>query len=45
MEPTAFFRALVPRLRTAELDGQSQLVRTVFGGGLKALPVRYEITR
>lgn len=38
MELTAFFGALVPRLRTAELDGQPQLVHTVFGGGLKPPP-------
>jgi cytochrome P450 len=44
MELTAFFGALVPRLRKAELDGQPQLVHTVFGGGLKHFPVRYEIT-
>jgi len=32
MELTAFFGALVSRLRTAELDGRPQLVHTVFGG-------------
>jgi cytochrome P450 len=43
MELKALFRELVPRLRSIELAGEPALMHTLFVGGLKRLPVRYEI--
>jgi cytochrome P450 len=40
METRALFRALAPRLESIELTGEPELVRTLFVGGLKHLPVR-----
>ncbi|HEX7322534.1 MAG TPA: cytochrome P450, partial [Mycobacterium sp.] len=44
MEINSFFAALLPRLESAELAGDPQLISTTFVGGLKHLPVRYRIT-
>jgi cytochrome P450 len=43
MELKAVFSELVPRLRSIELAGEPALSKTLFVGGLKRLPVRYEI--
>lgn len=43
LEARTFFAALVPRLRSIELAGEAQLVRTLLVGGLKHLPIRTEI--
>lgn len=43
MEIKALLGALVPRLRSVELAGEPQLMKTLFVGGLKHLPIRYEI--
>jgi cytochrome P450 len=43
MEMKALFHELVPRLRHAELAGEPALMKTIFVGGLKRLPIRYEV--
>ncbi len=43
MELKALFSELVPRLAWAELDGEPALMQTLFVGGLKRLPIRYEL--
>jgi cytochrome P450 len=43
MELRALFRELVPRLRSVELDGRPAWMQTLFVGGLKRLPIRYEV--
>jgi cytochrome P450 len=43
MEVNSFFSALVPRLRTIELTGPPEHTATIFVGGLKHLPIRYEL--
>jgi cytochrome P450 len=43
MELKAFFGELVPRLRSAEITGPAPLMKTVFVGGLKHLPIRYDV--
>jgi cytochrome P450 len=43
LETRGFFAALVPRLRSIELAGEPQLVRTLLVGGLKHLPIHTEI--
>jgi cytochrome P450 len=43
MELKALFSELVPRLAWAELDGKPELMQTLFVGGLKRLPIRYEL--
>lgn len=43
MELKAMFGALVPRLEKVELAGEPALMKTTFVGGLKRLPIRYEI--
>ena len=43
MEIKAILSELVPRLESIELDGDPQLIKTVFVGGLKHLPVRYSM--
>ena len=40
----SFFTELVPRLKSIELAGPPQLSATTFVGGLKHLPIRYEIS-
>ena len=43
MEIRALYQELVPRLSRLELAGPPELTRTLFVGGLKRLPVRYEL--
>ena len=43
MELKALFAELVPRLRAVELAGEPALSKTLFVGGLKRLPIRYEV--
>jgi cytochrome P450 len=43
MEIRALLTALLPRLRSIELDGAPKLMQTLFVGGVKRLPVRYEL--
>jgi cytochrome P450 len=43
MEMRAFFAELLPRLKSIELDGDPALMHTLFVGGLKRLPVRFEM--
>jgi cytochrome P450 len=44
MEVNSFFSALIPRLRSIELTGQPEHTATIFVGGLKHLPICYELT-
>ena len=41
MELKALFAELLPRLRHVELNGDPALMKTVFVGGLKRLPIRF----
>jgi len=43
MEINSFFTELVPRLKSIELAGPPENMATVFVGGLKHLPIRYEL--
>jgi cytochrome P450 len=43
MEVSSFFRELLPRLKSIEMDGDPQFTATTFVGGLKHLPVRYSL--
>jgi cytochrome P450 len=43
MEVNSFFSELLPRLKSIELNGNPQLIATTFVGGLKHLPIRYEL--
>jgi cytochrome P450 len=43
MELRALFGELIPRLRSIELAGKPELTLSTFVGGLKHLPVRYEL--
>ena len=43
MEVNSFFTELLPRLKSIELTGPPQFVATTFVGGLKHLPVRYQL--
>lgn len=42
MEAKAFYDELMPRLRSIELDGEASYMESIFVGGPKHLPVRYE---
>jgi cytochrome P450 len=42
-EIASFFTELLPRLRSIELAGEPKLIATTLLGGLKRLPVRYEL--
>ena len=42
MEIRALLTELLPRLRSIELAGDPKLMQTLFVGGLKRLPIRYE---
>ena len=44
MEINSFFTALLPRLTSIELAGDPEFVATIFVGGLKHLPIRYQLT-
>jgi 50S ribosomal subunit-associated GTPase HflX len=39
----SFFTELLPRLKSIELNGKPELIATTFVGGLKHLPIRYEL--
>jgi hypothetical protein len=43
MEVNSFFTELLPRVKSLELAGAPEFVATTFVGGLKHLPVRYEL--
>lgn len=43
MEGRALYAELMPRLRSIELDGEPSYMQTLFVGGPKHLPVRYEL--
>ncbi|MFI1460326.1 cytochrome P450 [Nocardia carnea] len=43
MEIGKFFAELLPRLESAELAGEPELIATTFVGGLKHLPIRYTL--
>ncbi|MFD0855558.1 cytochrome P450, partial [Actinomadura adrarensis] len=43
MEVGAFFEELLPRLESIELDGAPESTATTFVGGLKRLPIHYEL--
>src|ERR1700753_3139303 len=43
MEVDSFFSELLPRLKSIELSGTPELPATTFVGGLKHLPIRYEL--
>jgi hypothetical protein len=43
MEVSSFFTELLPRLKTIELKGNPELIATTCVGGLKHLPIRYEV--
>jgi cytochrome P450 len=43
MEVNSFFTELLPRLKTVELNGNPELTCTTFVGGLKHLPIRYQV--
>jgi cytochrome P450 len=44
MELKAFFAELIPRLDNIELNGEPALMKTIFVGGLKRLPVKYSVS-
>jgi cytochrome P450 len=44
MEVSSFFTELLPRLKSIELNGNPELISTTFVGGLKHLPIRYELS-
>ena len=43
MELSAFFREFVRRVKHVELNGEPKYSQSVFVGGLKALPIRYQV--
>ena len=43
MEGRAFYKELLPRLRSIELAGEPSYMQTLFVGGPKHLPIRYQI--
>jgi cytochrome P450 len=45
MEIDSFFKQLLPRLHAIELVGEPKFSPTTFVGGLKYLPIRYDMTR
>ncbi|MEN3272521.1 MAG: hypothetical protein V7636_1282 [Actinomycetota bacterium] len=44
MEGRAFYNELIPRLESIELAGDPAYIQTLFVGGPKHLPIRYEIS-
>jgi cytochrome P450 len=44
LEINSFFSELLPRLRSVESTGPAEHMATTFVGGLKHLPIRYELT-
>ncbi|PRC41501.1 cytochrome P450 [Mycobacterium sp. ITM-2017-0098] len=45
MEINSFYSELLPRLKSVELAGKPEHTATIFVGGLKHLPIRYELSR
>lgn len=43
MELRAFYRELLPRLQSIELDGTPDYIRATFVGGPKRMPIRYSM--
>ena len=43
IEVNSFFTELLPRLKSIELSGNPKLIATTFVGGLKHLPIRYDL--
>lgn len=43
MEIDSFFRELIPRLDAIEITDEPQLISTTFVGGIKHLPIRYQL--
>ena len=43
MEIKALFNELIPRLRSIDLAGEVKYMSTLFVGGPKRLPIRYEL--
>ena len=43
LEARALYRELIPRLRSIELAGEPAFMETLFVGGPKHLPIRYEL--
>jgi hypothetical protein len=43
MEARALYNELLPRLRSVELAGAPAYMETLFVGGPKHLPIRYEL--
>lgn len=43
MEVNSFFTELLPRLKSIELNGEPRRTATTFVGGLKHLPIRYQL--
>ena len=43
MEVNSFFSALLPRLKSIELIGTPEHTATIFVGGLKHLPISYQL--
>jgi cytochrome P450 len=43
LETEIFYAELIPRLREIEIIGQPELVKTLFVGGLKHLPIRASV--
>jgi cytochrome P450 len=44
LEVSSFFSELLPRLKSVELAGPAEHLATLFVGGPKHLPIRYELT-
>jgi cytochrome P450 len=44
MEARALFNELLPRLRSVEMSGDPKWMQTVFVGGLKTMPVTFELS-
>ena len=44
MEVNSFFAELLPRLKSIELAGTPEQIATIFVGGLKHLPIRYDLS-
>jgi cytochrome P450 len=43
LEVACFFRELLPRLKEIELAADPEWVKAIFVGGLKSMPVRYQV--
>ena len=42
-DPNSFFIELLPRLKTIDFKGNPELISTTLVGGLKHLPIRYQV--